>query len=206
MKGIVCIFCCLVLITSVVVFASEKPLETTNYPSDIMEGVVGTHDHALTEVRAESGEIFVRLKKVKFTPQGVDTKGKDLKSFSSVYVFSGIMDMMGMRQPFASVPVSSSGEAEFRFPNLAALKGVPIVEHLWGRSGPDPNPKRSLALVHDPEDPWVVQGLTDGKKDLNKLAIGVLMCPNGTVKPLKPLGLGKIAQGLHPELSSQCSK
>lgn len=164
--------------------------------------VASSDGHTLTSVKTKGDQVVVSLKNVLFTPQGVDTKGEGLERAATLYVFSGLMDAAGIRRPFAAVSVSPQGEAEFSFPNTATRKGVPVVEHLWGRSGPDQRPGFSFALVHDPEDPWVVQGLTNSQPDLNKLAIGVLMCPDGQVKPLKPLG--KISQGPHPELASQC--
>lgn len=163
------------------------------YDSKAIEGVtVGTGaGHMLTTVSDDGADVVITLTNVRLTPIGKDTKGNDLTAADIVALYSGIMDAKGAKEPFAIAKVVS-GKATFQIPNSAKVVGVPVVEHLWGRSADG-----KLALVHDPADPFVVS--KDG--DLNTLAIGIVMYPNGRTVSLKPYG--KLDQGKHPELANK---
>ena len=168
------------------------------YTPDMIEGVRGGGSgHNLTSVRDEGNEVVLTISNVRLTPIGRDTKGRDLAMPRDVELYSAIMDAAGVKKPFVVAPVID-GTATFRIPNSAHMAGVPVVEHIWGRA----NGGDSMALVHDPNDPWVAYKIRNGHPNLNTLAIGLVMCPNGSTKPLK--SLGKLDQGKHPELASYC--
>jgi hypothetical protein len=147
--------------------------------------------HMLTSVSDDGSDVIITLTNVRFTPIGRDTKGKDLTTADTVALYSGIMDAKGVKEPFVMAKVLN-GNATFRIPNTSKIVGVPVVEHIWGRSADG-----RLALVHDPVDPFVVS--KDG--DLNTLAIGIVMYPKATTVSLKPFG--KLDQGQHPELANK---
>lgn len=148
-------------------------------------------DHSLTTVEASGDYVIITLTNVRVTPIGRNTNGEGLTTPSAIALFSGIMDAANQKQAFVVAPVKN-GTATFRIPNTALVAGVAVVEHLWGRSVDG-----KLALVHDPEDPYVVSN----KGDLNTLAIGIVMQPNRSVESLKTYG--KLAQGKHPELTKK---
>lgn len=165
--------------------ASTVPYDASNVP----QLGAGT-GHMLTSVVDDGADVIITLTNVRFTPFGVDTKGENLTTSDTVALYSGIMDAKGAKDPFVVAKVVN-GKATFRIPNTANVAGVPVVEHIWGRTADG-----KLALVHDPADPFVVS--KDG--DLNKLAIGIVMYPNGQTVSLKPFG--KLDQGKHPELAN----
>ena len=167
-------------------------MAVTPYDANAIKDVgslgIGT-GHMLTAVSDNGSDVIITLTNVRFTPIGVDTKGEDLTTADTVALYSGIMDAKGSKEPFIIAKVVG-GKATFRIPNSAKVVGVPVVEHIWGRSADN-----RLALVHDPADPFVVS--EDG--DLNTLAIGIVMYPNAPTVSLKPFG--KLDQGVHPELA-----
>lgn len=144
----------------------------------------------LTAVSDDGNDVIVTLTNIQFTPIGVDTGGEGLTIADTVALYSGIMDAKGVKEPFVVASVTG-GKVTFRIPNSAKVVGVPVVEHIWGRSVDG-----RLALVHDPADPFVVSD----NGDLNTLAIGIIMYPNGQTVSLKPFG--KLDQGKHPELAN----
>lgn len=145
--------------------------------------------HMLTSVRDVGDEVEITLTNVRVGPIGEDTQGERLDPVTAIALYSGIMDAAGQKEPFVVAPVNN-GVAVFRIPNTAKIAGVPVVEHLWGRSVDG-----RMALVHDPNDPFVVSE----NGNLQKLAIGLVMRPNRPTVSLKPYG--KLDQGKHPELT-----
>lgn len=174
--AVVCVFC-----------GSSFAADTVAYDKNAISGVEGSH--TLTAVSDQGSDVVITLTNVRTTQMGVDTKGQDLNAPTAIALYSGIMDAKGVQKPFVVAPVVN-GTATFRIPNIAKVAGVPVVEHLWGRST---DGKR--ALVHDPADQFVVSK----GGDLNTLCIGIVMFPNGPTVSLKPFG--KLDQGKHPELA-----
>lgn len=172
-------------------FVSSARAVTSYDPNAIkgMGSISGT-GHMLTSVSDDGADVIITLTNIRFTPIGKDTKGEGLTTADTVALYSGIMDAKGSKEPFVIAKVIN-GKATFRIPNTAKIAGVPVVEHIWGRSADG-----RLALVHDPSDPFVVS--KDG--DLNTLAAGIVMYPNAPTVSLKPFG--KLDQGPHPELAS----
>lgn len=180
--------------------ASATMAQTAAYTPDMINNVKGSGSgHNLTSVQDEGSEVVLTISNVRLTPIGVDTGGKDLVTPHDVELYSAIMDAAGVKEPFVIAPVVD-GTAKFHIPNSAKIAGVPVVEHIWGRGN-----NATKALVHDPADPWVCYKTNaDGSPNLETLAIGLVMCPNGPTKPLK--SLGKLDQGKHPELSGFCAR
>lgn len=148
----------------------------------------------------------ISLYGVKLTSKGVDRPYEA----ENVRVCSGILDAAKVagNKKVASEYVAEgrpvNGEMVFNLANYAKTAGVPVVEHLWGigRSAGDNGVKY---LILNPASQWVIyEG--GSQPDLETLAIGILMCPNGTAVPLKSLGKGKLKQGKHPELADACSE
>lgn len=166
------------------------------YTVDAIDNVTAAGSgNNLTSVRDDGDTVVITITSVSLSPMGVNTDGKNLAKAETVELYSAIMDAAGIRSPFVVADVAN-GTATFRIPNTAKRAGVPVVEHLWGRGNGG-----KMALVHDPKDPWVIYyPKDDGSPDLNTLAIGLVMYPNGRTKSLKELGLGKLDQGQHPEL------
>lgn len=180
---------CSILVVAVISIFCGSAMAVTPYDAtDVPQLGVGA-GNMLTSVSDDGNDFIVTLTNVRFTPIGVDTKGENLTNADAVALYSGIMDAKGVKEPFVVASVTG-GKVTFRIPNSARVVGVPVVEHLWGRSADG-----KLALVHDPADPFVVSE----NGDLNTLAIGVVMYPNAPTVSLKPLG--KLDQGKHPELA-----
>lgn len=134
------------------------------------------------------------------TPIGVNTEGKNLVPAQTIEVHSGFKELSGKDSLVAKMEVKDN-KISFVYPNVAYLKeSAPAVEHLWLRAvDVDGN---YGAGVLDPKDPLVVYNTDNEDPDLETLAIGFVMYPDGTAKPLKELGQGKLVQGFHPELSN----
>lgn len=174
------------------VFMLGTAMAATAYNPNVIEKVGSTGSgigHMLTSVRDVGNEVEITLTNVCTTPIGVDTKGEGLETPTAIALYSAIMDAAGQKEAFVVASVNN-GTAVFRIPNTAKVAGVPVVEHLWGRSTDG-----KLALVHDPADQFVVSK----NGDLNTLAIGIVMYPNAPTVSLKPFG--KLDQGKHPELA-----
>lgn len=171
--------------------SSAMAASTVKYDAGDVPQLGSGSGHMLTSVSDDGAEVVITLTNVRFTPIGVDTKGENLTTADVVALYSGIMDAKGSKEPFVIAKVVN-GRATFRIPNSARIAGVPVVEHFWGRSADG-----RLALVHDPADPFVVSN----NGDLNTLAIGIVMYPNGPTVSLKPFG--KLEQGKHPELANK---
>ncbi|HBI16550.1 MAG TPA: hypothetical protein DDY52_00105 [Candidatus Moranbacteria bacterium] len=175
-----------VLIFSTSAMASEKIQSVIPYDTGAIQTLGG---HTQTAVKDDGGNVVITFLNVRLGPIGKDTQGRDLRAAEVIALYSGIMDAKGAKKPFAIAEVKN-GNVTFAIPNSARVAGVPVVEHLWGRSVDE-----KMALVHDPNDPFVV---SEGG-DLQKLAVGILMHPNCQTESLKPLG--KLDQGPHPELA-----
>lgn len=177
-----------------VVLTCGSVMAETEYDANVINKVNtpgSATGHSLTTVEASGDYVIVTLTNVRVGPIGKNTNGEGLTTPAAIALFSGIMDAANQKQAFVVAPVKN-GTATFRIPNTALVAGVAVVEHLWGRSADG-----KLALVHDPEDPFVVSN----KGDLNTLAIGIVMQPNRSVESLKTYG--KLAQGKHPELTKR---
>ncbi len=134
----------------------------------------------------------------------VQEGGGALVEAPTLYLFSGMLDSKGIYQPFDVVLVRCR-IGFFSYSNLALQFGAPVVEHFWGSANPD----GTMPLVRVPEDPWVSYDKDEwGQPILSTLSIGVFMCPNGIIKPLKSLNLegnlNKLPPGVYPELAEYC--
>ncbi|KKP67098.1 MAG: hypothetical protein UR66_C0022G0003 [Candidatus Moranbacteria bacterium GW2011_GWE1_35_17] len=175
-----------VMFLSASAMASEKIQSVIPYETGAIQALGG---HTQTAVKDDGDNVVITFFGVYLSPIGKDTKGRDLKAAEAIALYSGVMDAKGAKKPFAIAEVKN-GNVTFAIPNSARVAGVPVVEHLWGRSADD-----KMALVHDPADPFVVS--KDGS--LQKLAVGIVMHPNCQTESLKPFG--KLDQGPHPELA-----
>jgi len=154
----------------------------------------------------EGGNRFeVTLDDVKLTPKG----GKALFDADVVRIASGILDAA---KPSGNKKVASeyvvevrpvNGKVVFTIANYAKAAGITVVEHIWG-IGKTKGDAMVKYLVLNPESPWVIYETSWGKPDMETLAIGILMCPDGRAVPVKSLSQGKIKQGKHPELTDAC--
>lgn len=154
----------------------------------------------------QGGDQFeVALYNVKLTPKGVSETLYDAKV---VRIASGILDAAmasgnrNVASPYITDAEVTGGKAIFQLANYAKTAVTPIVEHLWGIGTAGDNQIKFLVL--NPNSVWVVYENRGGKPDLDTLAIGLVMCPNGKVIPLKNVGQGKLKQGRHPELAYAC--
>lgn len=140
--------------------------------------------------------VKISIKNPRFTPAGKNIDRKEWSMPEKVYLYSGILDAANIKKAFVEAKVIN-GDIEFTVPNSGKIANVAVVEHIWGFSS-----DRKMALVLDPNDSWVCfKARNDGTPDLNTLAIGIIMYPNGPTKPLKPFG--KLPQGKHPELADK---
>lgn len=181
----------LLAIIAVAFIGTAQAVETVKYTVDAIDSV-GSHN--LITVRDDGDSVVIILNNVRLSPLGKDTEGNGLVVARTVELYSAILDSNGVKEPFIAAKVIN-GKAEFRIPNTAKRAGMPVVEHIWGMGN-----NGMMALVIDPADPWACFKLEGGNPDLNTLAIGLVMYPDGPTKPLKSLGLGKLEQGKHPEL------
>jgi len=180
--------------------AKVMGLQTSAYPKDAGVGV-GQASGA-TSVEVVNGMAKVTMANPLLTPFG-DTKGKGLVPAVEVAFGSGLLDAKhGKGKAYFYKGQVVNNTLTVIYPNPAIQAGQPVAEHHWGRGKSASG--TSLYLVHDPNDIWVVYELNkDGSPNLNTLAIGIVYFPDGRVIPLKSLGLGKIKQGVHPELAGK---
>lgn len=160
-------------------------------------------------VTAEGDDVVVTLTNPQLSLKG-DTSGKYMLA-ASIRIASGILDGAG-KDPYVTPAMEvKGGKLIAKIINYAKAAGVPVVEHLHG-IGISTDDKPGY-LVLDPNDQWVVyetktfggvKTVIGDKANPETLAIGILMCPNGKIMPLKALGKGKLIQGKHPELAESC--
>ncbi len=177
-----------------------------SWEKDIMKAMttaIGTSNSSI-DVVAEKDGLVVTILDPYLSRKG---RKKTIFPAKSIRIASGILDAAG-KDPFITPALEVKGKKVLaRMINYGKVTGVPVVEHIWGIGlfdagegvvrGESPG-----FLVLDPNNPWVSYKVKrSGKPDLNTLVIGIVMYPDGTIVPLKSLGLGKLLQGKHPELA-----
>jgi len=179
------------MVAGLIFSASAMAVDVAPYTEKTIDNVGG---HNKTFFEPKGGKVFLTTTQTVFNPVDEDTEGKNLISSDTALLFSGIVDATGDKRP-CDVGIVKNGTVSYKgFPNSGLIKKVPVVEHLWTRT-----PDLKSAGTIDPLDPWAIM---EGN-DLRTLCYGIVMWPNGSVTPLKSLGLGKLKQGPHPELSSK---
>ncbi|MBI2459470.1 MAG: hypothetical protein HYV53_02875 [Parcubacteria group bacterium] len=190
--------------------AAEEWVPNMDAPvvGDVPTDVTNLGGSAIDIKPVEGGNRFeITFYGVKVTPRG----GPALYDAEIVRIASGILDAAKASgnkkvasEYVADVVPSANGVVNFTTLNYAMATSVPVVEHLWG-IGKTKGDNQVKYLVLNPDSPWVCyETLGNGKPNLETLAIGILMCPDGQAVPLKSLGKGKIKQGKHPELADAC--
>ena len=144
----------------------------------------------------EGGNRFeVTFYDVKLTPKG----GKALFDAEIVRIASGVLHAAKVsgnkkvESEYVVEKIDTCGidKMVFTIANYAKAAGIPVVEHLWG-IGKTKGDAMVKYLVLNPESPWVIYETSRGKPNLETLAIGIVMYPDGKAVPVKSLGQGKI--------------
>lgn len=189
------------------VFAAVDDLDLSNEMGKTMKEVNSdmVKGNSVIAIEGAGSEFTLTIVNVELTPKG-NTMGKGHMRADKIRFASGILDAYSDTSDryFAEESVDN-GVVEVKIENFAKGANVPVVEHIWGIGCGGDNCSKYGHLVLNPNDPWVSYETSFGAIDYEKLAIGIVMCPEGHAFPLKDAKKGKLDQGKHPELAKECA-